>query len=90
MPSNLEHEKKFGPCYGGSRWYEGDPEVISTEVKTYREVWKCPAHCGGEMQYTGYAWGTAPPGHHHVCNNNKCGFRAVPRNGECFPRTVAR
>lgn len=88
--SESEHEQfgsTIGSIGGGSRWFNREPEVRRTEVKTYRETWMCPCDgCHGEMEFNGHTWPTGDPGYHHTCSN--CEFTAAVH--ACYPRVVTQ
>lgn len=63
-----EHAE-YGTTIMGSRWYRGEPIVEDGQ-------WLCPLD-GGVMEYTGWTWPMNPPGLHHVCANEDCGFTAA-------------
>jgi len=65
-------------------WFDGDPEISQTPVKTVREQWICPKKgCGGEMIFNGMSWPTSTPGYHHTCNT--CEYTTAVR-GVRYPR----
>lgn len=81
-----EHDK-FGKPIGGSRWFNQEPEVRRTEVKTFREEWMCPCDgCPGEMTFNGMSWPTGGPRYHHTCH--VCGFTAAVHAN--YPRVVTK
>lgn len=75
-----------------SRWYVGEPQIVTEPVTLAETFWPCPVDgCRGEMVASGQTWETDPPsadlGYHHVCS--VCGFAAAILNVR-YPVTTYR